>query len=702
MNPIITYITVDLSANNNFDYVRAVQGDNRTRYVHISLLNHEIPYDLSDVEPVLRGSKPDGTAIFNHCEISDDNEIIVELTGQILASAGTGKYEIALYKTDGENEVLTSFPFNIYVSPASCNIGSITSSDEFTELSDIIKNIDIINQNVESAKDSAINSGLSADEAAESAANASDSARQAGLSADEAHSSSELSKSWAIGETGIREGEDTDNAKYYSQLSCEHMNDAKSYMDGAEAHKNDAALSKDAASGFANTASEKAADALDYAELSKSYAVGTANEIRENDSIDNSKYYYEQIRTISNGLQGVLLPMGTITFSELQNQTANSGYMYNISDEFITDETFKDGSGYIYPAGTNVYYTADGYWDCLSGTMVTGIKGEAESTYKKGNVTITKENIGLENVENKSAATIRSEMTSEEIINALGYTPADSITNTVTGIKGNAESTFRTGNVNLTPANIGLGKVTNVAQMPASYWHWSGQDGQPSWIWGGNSSNNYYVYNPSNFKVSYANSAGNSAKIDSSVGNYIKFGNMWIKGDNDQQLELGSFAETNYRIALGVYDGSWTVCPKNNGYYNFGTANHRWGNVYVNYLSYNTMAQTSDLRKKQNVVSIDDKFHDFLMDLTPVFYRYIDDPQHLRAGLIAQDVEEKMKVHSIPEDFQLLIKTPSKNNHENDMKGNYEYALSYIEFIPILLKQIQLMQKEIDELKSKL
>lgn len=37
-----------------------------------------------------------------------------------------------------------------------------------------------------------------------------------------------------------------------------------------------------------------------------------------------------------------------------------------------------------------------------------------------------------------------------------------------------------------------------------SWWHWSGQGGQPIWLWGGNSENNYYVYNPSNFNVNSA------------------------------------------------------------------------------------------------------------------------------------------------------------------------------------------------------
>lgn len=38
--------------------------------------------------------------------------------------------------------------------------------------------------------------------------------------------------------------------------------------------------------------------------------------------------------------------------------------------------------------------------------------------------------------------------------------------------------------------------------------HWSGQDGQPTWLWGGNDSGDMYVYNPSNFSVNYATTAG--------------------------------------------------------------------------------------------------------------------------------------------------------------------------------------------------
>ena len=41
----------------------------------------------------------------------------------------------------------------------------------------------------------------------------------------------------------------------------------------------------------------------------------------------------------------------------------------------------------------------------------------------------------------------------------------------------------------------------------SSNWNWSGQSGQPTWLWGGNDDKNFYVYNPANFSVAYAANA---------------------------------------------------------------------------------------------------------------------------------------------------------------------------------------------------
>lgn len=139
---------------------------------------------------------------------------------------------------------------------------------------------------------------------------------------------------------------------------------AESASDSETASANSASASASSAS----TASNKADAAANSATRAESYAVGDTG-IRQNEDVDNAKYYYQQVRQISAGLAGGLIPMGTTSFVDLKNQTKQSGYMYNISDDFTTDDTFKDGSGYKYPAGTNVYYTADGYWDCLAGTI---------------------------------------------------------------------------------------------------------------------------------------------------------------------------------------------------------------------------------------------------------------------------------------------------------------------------------------------
>ena len=47
--------------------------------------------------------------------------------------------------------------------------------------------------------------------------------------------------------------------------------------------------------------------------------------------------------------------------------------------------------------------------------------------------------------------------------NGENFSADNTNANGVTGVKGNAEGSYRTGNVNVTPANIGLGNVPNVS-----------------------------------------------------------------------------------------------------------------------------------------------------------------------------------------------------------------------------------------------
>ena len=70
--------------------------------------------------------------------------------------------------------------------------------------------------------------------------------------------------------------------------------------------------------------------------------------------------------------------------------------------------------------------------------------------------------------------------------------------------------------------------------------NWSGQSGQPTWLWGGNSQHTYYVYNPSNFNV---NSAAKLRVV--SCYNGTTNNDLWstIKSSNSSYLGTATIYE---------------------------------------------------------------------------------------------------------------------------------------------------------------
>lgn len=127
--------------------------------------------------------------------------------------------------------------------------------------------------------------------------------------------------------------------------------------------------------------------------------------------------------------------------------------------------------------------------------------------------------------------------------------------------------------------------------------HWSGQKGQPTWLWGGNDSGDMYVYNPSNFNVNYATTAGNGTvgfQTKVTTDGYfgaVRFGNgvqiCWftMKSTRNRTFLL-PFADINYAIAFsGGYcwlninnrtTTGFTVGVEWSGYENSYIAIGRW------------------------------------------------------------------------------------------------------------------------------
>lgn len=88
------------------------------------------------------------------------------------------------------------------------------------------------------------------------------------------------------------------------------------------------------------------------------------------------------------------------------------------------------------------------------------IKGSGASTVTtdaSGNIVVSSANTTY----GAATSSANGLMSSSDKVKLNGIASGAQV-NTITGIKGNAETVYRTGNINLTPANIGLGNVANV------------------------------------------------------------------------------------------------------------------------------------------------------------------------------------------------------------------------------------------------
>ena len=249
-------------------------------------------------------------------------------------------------------------------------------------------------------------------------------ANSATTSSNSAYDNAKLSQSYAIGGAGVRDGEDTDNSKYYSEQASKSATASANSASTASTKASEAASSASSASASAtksatsesnasksassaaesmSTASTKASEAAQSATAAaNSASTATSKAAAASTSASNAatseanaKKYYEQAKAISESFSGALRPMGTVTFANLPSvSSASAGDMYNISDEFVTTSDFVEGAGITEPAGSNVYKTEAGKWDVLAGSPVTGVKGANETTFRRGNVNITCANIG--------------------------------------------------------------------------------------------------------------------------------------------------------------------------------------------------------------------------------------------------------------------------------------------------------------------
>lgn len=377
-------ISIDVS---NYRYIEidAKQYDRNLRYILITCENQGslLPINKNTHFASIRYRKPDNNGVFNACEITEDGRILVELTEQMLAVAGTCYADVVIHKSvelvtdigvnaDGtlkledlhNNEIISSMTFIVHVYEAAFDNEEVESSYEYNKLNDLMAKAENTYVNV---MNSCNNSKIAA---AESEAKAKASEGKA-LASEQAAASSQSAAS-------ASQQAAAESASSASGSATAAANSAKAASDSQQAASGSAQAASDSQTAAANSASaasnSASAAATSQSEALKSQQAASASQLaaktsetNAKDSEDNAKYYYELSASVAEGLVGGFIPIGTITFDELATVEKVTGYVYNISDDFVTTDEFREGAGKPYTAGTNVFVTASGELDCLGG-----------------------------------------------------------------------------------------------------------------------------------------------------------------------------------------------------------------------------------------------------------------------------------------------------------------------------------------------
>lgn len=310
----IKKINVDFY-DNKYILINAKQYDSSSRWISITCYNQGDLFNLSANKhsAYVKFRKADGHGVLNSCKINARGEVLVELTEQMLAAGGICYVDLTIIN---KGHALVNI-----------DTGDIVAVDDTPILSTMAFCVNIYetvvdNSDIESSYEyNALNDLM---QRAES----------------DYTEVIKLAKSYAVGDANeIRDNEDTDNAKYYCGQAGIYASNIK---DSEENIKN-------------------------LGDLAISYAIGGTGK-RENEDVDNARYYCEVVKSVVDGLNSGFIPIGTIAFAELATAQKATGFTYNISDDFVTDDTFAEGAGKTYTAGVNVYCRSDGLWDCFGGS----------------------------------------------------------------------------------------------------------------------------------------------------------------------------------------------------------------------------------------------------------------------------------------------------------------------------------------------
>lgn len=265
-------------------------------------------------------------------------------------------------------------------------------------------------------------------------------------------------------------------------------------------------------------------------------------------------HYVLSWQTSSQTLYATRLRTTDITFPNSETNT-NAWSIYRKSDNnFAISRNSSDGANGLVmtPTGMGLGTT--------SPTQRLDVAGNIRTT---GNLYISHATNNNMNHDTSNPRIVFSESGTQAV--GLVYTDYDSYRPSK-GLKVMDTDNVDTGNVwfEVQGYNYSSGYVKNGgtrdqllrADGGVSNFNWDGKGGQPTWLWGGNSADNYYVYNPSSFSVAYASSAGNAETLGGMPRTHSRapFSTIPYIG-SDGVMEIGRYIDYHYDDS-GKYDFS--------------------------------------------------------------------------------------------------------------------------------------------------
>lgn len=204
MSNIYYDVRVDIQKDIVIDSgLRFTQGDSKVIYLRIAVMNGGVEFDASNTTPSVNFVKPDGTYVTG-TPVKSGNFWIYQILGNELQKAGKVLCDIKFTYESGR---VSSSKFTFIVEKDTTISDAEASSSYILPMEELLIEMqNYKNQGVSIVEASAVN----ATEAKQGATNAKNEADRAKNEADRA-------ESFAVGGTGTRTDEDTDNAKYYKE-----------------------------------------------------------------------------------------------------------------------------------------------------------------------------------------------------------------------------------------------------------------------------------------------------------------------------------------------------------------------------------------------------------------------------------------------------------------------------------------------------